>query len=142
MRSGEAAIFFSSKLLHVARDFITKNLGSLFLAMHICAEGILKLERTIRDIAAVKECISNLTAHVQRHKNFSTAVVPVFLASDFADYGSSSRRARQAREHFKSLSHILAPLEPIIFQPSAYNLTDRGTVAIVEMNILDGETEN
>ena len=32
--------------------------------------------------------------------------------------------------------NILAPLKPIIFQPSAYNLTDHGAVAIVEMNIL------
>ena len=32
--------------------------------------------------------------------------------------------------------NILAPLKPVIFQPSAYNLRDRGTVAIVEMNIL------
>ena len=32
--------------------------------------------------------------------------------------------------------NILAPLKPIVFEPSTYNLTDRGTVAIVEMNIL------
>ena len=31
---------------------------------------------------------------------------------------------------------IQAPLKPVMFQPSVYNLTDRGTVAIVEMNIL------
>jgi len=31
---------------------------------------------------------------------------------------------------------ILAPLKPIIFQPSTYSLTDRGAVAIVEMNIV------
>ena len=136
MYSGEAAILFSSKLLHVARDFITKSLRPLFFAMHIRAERILKLARTIRDMAAVKECISNLTPLVQRHKNVGTAVVPVFLASDFADNGSSARRAKQAREHFKSLRNILAPLKPIIFQPSAYNLTNRGTVTIVEMNIL------
>jgi len=136
MHSHQAAIFFSSKLLHVARDFITKNLGPLFFSIHIRVERILKLGRTIRDMAAVKECISNLTARVQRHKNFSTAPVPVFLASDFAEYGSSSRRARQARQNSNSLIRILAPLKPIIFQPSAYDLRDRGAVAIVEMNIL------
>ena len=31
---------------------------------------------------------------------------------------------------------ILTPLKPIIFQPSTYNLTDRGAVSIVELNIL------
>ena len=136
MPSHQAAIFFSSKLLHVARDFIAKSLGPLFFSIHIRVERILKLARTFRDMATVKECISNLTARVQRHKNFSTALVPVFLASDFAEYGSSSRLARQARQRSKSLMNILAPLKPVIFQPSAYNLSDRGAVAIVEMNIL------
>ena len=136
LHSHHAAIFFNSRLLDVARDFIIKNLGPLFFSIHIGIERILKLERTIRDMAAVKECMSNLTALVQRHKNFSTAQVPVFLASDFAEYGSLSRRARQARENSKSLIRIFAPLKPIVFQPSAYNLSDRGAVAIVEMNIL------
>jgi len=136
MPTHQAAIFFSSKLLHVARDFIAKNLGPLYFAIHIRVERILKLGRTVRDMAAVKECISNLTVRVQKHENYSTAPVPVFLASDFAEYGSSSRRARQARQSSKSLIRILAPLKPVVFQPSAYNLTDRGAVAIVEMNIL------
>ena len=136
LQSHQAAIFFNSRLLNVARDFITKNLGPLFFSIHIRVERILKLGRTIRDMAAVKECMSNLTALVQRHKNFSTAQVPVFLASDFAEYGSLSRRARQARKNSKSLITNFAPLKPIVFQPSAYNLNDRGAVAIVEMNIL------
>ena len=136
LHSHHATSFFNSRLLNVARDFITKNLGPLFFSIHIRVERILKLGKTIRDMAAVKECISNLTARVQGHKNFSTAPVPVFLASDFAEYGSLSTRARQARENSKSLIRILAPLKPIVFQPSAYNLSDRGAVAIVEMNIL------
>ena len=136
MYSQHAASFFNSRLLRVARDFITKNLGPLFFSIHIRVERILKLGKTVRDMAAVKECLSNITARVQGHKNFSTASVPVFLASDFAEYGSLSRRARQARENSKSLIRILAPLKPIVFQPSAYNLSDRGAVAIVEMNIL------
>ncbi|XP_078342925.1 uncharacterized protein LOC144628661 [Oculina patagonica] len=136
INSGDAAIFFSSKLLHVARDFITKNLGPQFFSMHIRTERILKLAKTIRDIAAVKMCISNLTARVQSEKNVSTAHIPIFLAADFADYGSSSRHVNPARKSANSLMKILAPLKPVIFQPSAYNLTDRGAVAIVEMNIL------
>ncbi|KAL9959403.1 hypothetical protein ACROYT_G032725 [Oculina patagonica] len=136
MHSGDAAIFFSSKLLHVARDFIAKNLGLQFFSMHIRTERILKLAKTIRDIAAVKRCISNLTARVQSEENASTPHIPVFLAADFADYGSSSRHVNPARKNAKSLMKILAPLKPVNFQPSAYNLTDRGAVAIVEMNIL------
>ena len=136
MRSGDAAIFFSSKLLHVARDFIAKNLGPLFFSIHIRTERILKLAKTIRNVAAVKKCISNLSTLVQRHKSLSAADIPIFLAGDFAGYGSSSRHVKPARRKAKSLMKILAPLKPVIFQPSSYNLLDRGAVAIVEMHIL------
>jgi len=136
LHSDEAAIFFNSKLLHVARDFITKNLGPLFISVHIRAEKILKDGRHIESMATVRKCISSLTARVQSYNNVSTAPVPVFLASDFADFGSSSLGANTPREKSESLMNILAPLKPTVFQPSTYNLTDRGTVAIVEMNIL------
>ena len=83
-------------------------------------------------------CISNLTTQIQRYKNASRVPIPLFLATDFGDYGSLTSRARLAREdrHAKSWMNILAPLKPILFQPSTYNLTDRGAVAIVELNIL------
>ena len=136
LHSSEAAIFFNSKLLHVARDFITTNLGLLFISAHIRAEKILNYERHIKNMDTVKKCLSSLTALVQRYKNVSTAPVPVFLASDFTEYGSSSVDANTPREKSESLRNILAPLKPIVFQPSVYNLTDRGAVAIVEMNIL------
>ena len=131
-----ATMFFSSKLVHVARDFIAKNLSSTFVSAQIRAEKILKSGETFRSVNAVEKCISELTGLVQRHKNTSTAPMPVFLATDFANYGSSSGRVGQARQISKSLMNILAPLKPIVFQPSVYNLTDRGAVAIVEMNIL------
>jgi len=136
LHSGEAAIFFNAKLLHVARDFITTRLGLLFISVHIRAEKILRHGRHIKNMATVKKCMSNLTARVQRYMNDSTTPVPVFLASDFAEFGSASIGANTPREKSESLRNILAPLKPIVFQPSAYNLTDRGAVAIVEMNIL------
>ena len=136
LHSGEAAIFFNAKLLHIARDFITTTLGLLFISVHIRAEKILKNGRHIKNMATVKKCISSLTARVQRYMNDSTTHVPVFLASDFAEFGSSSLGANTPREKSESLRNLLAPLKPIVFQPSAYNLTDRGAVAIVEMNIL------
>ena len=129
--SHNATKFFSSKLLDVARDFIAKNLSPPFVSAQIRAE------KMFQSVATVKKCISQLTGLVQRHKNTSTASMPVFLATDFADYGRPSKRiAHLSRSHFKSLMNILAPLKPVIFQPLAYNLTDRGAVAIVEMNIL------
>jgi len=132
----DAAIFFSPKLLQVARDFIAKSLGPFFVSAHIRAEKMLKFGTTFNSSVAVKECISNLTTLVQRYKNTSTVPIPLFLATDFADYGSSSYRAIVARKNAKSLMKILTPLKPIIFEPSIYKLTDRGAVAIVELNIL------
>ena len=135
--SHNATMFFSSKLLYVARDFIAKNLSPLFVSAQIRAEKILKSGKTFRNVSAVAKCISSLTRLALRHKNDSTAPKPVFLATDFEDYGSSSQRiAKLSQNQTKSLMNILAPLKPVVFQPSAYNLTDRGAVAIVEMNIL------
>ena len=135
--SHNATMFFSSKLLYVARDFIAKNLSPLFVSAQVRAEKILKSGKTFRNITAVEKCILHLVGLVQRHMNTSKALIPVFLATDFADYGSSSRRiAKLSQDNIKSLSSMLASLKPVIFQPSAYNLTDGGAVAIVEMNIL------
>ena len=136
MRSHDADIFFSSRLLQVARDFIAKSIGQFFVSAHIRAEKMLTFGIAFNDSEAVKKCVSNLTTRIQRYQNTSRAPIPVFLATDFGDYGSLSNRARLARKNAKSLMNILAPLKPIIFQPSTYNLTDHGAVAIVEMNIL------
>ena len=136
MRAGDVDISFSSSLLQVARDFIAKRLGPFFVSAHIRAEKMLTSGITFSNSVAVKKCISNLTTQIQRYKNASSVPIPLFLATDFGDYGSLSSRARLARKNAKSLMNILAPLKPIIFQPSTYNLTDHGAVAIVEMNIL------
>ena len=136
MHYREAAMFFSSRLLQVARDFIAENLGPFFVSAHIRSEKLLKFGIAFNNNVAVKECISNLTSQVQRCKNASRAPIQLFIATDFGHYGSSSERAITARENAKSLMNILEPLKPIIFQPSTYNVTDHGAVAIVEMNIL------
>jgi len=136
MRFPDAAIFFSSRLLQVARGFIAKSLGPFFVSAHIRAEKMLTFGITFNNSVAVKKCISNLTRRVQRYKNASRVPIPLFLATDFGEYGSLSKRAIIARENAKSLMSILAPLKPIIFEPSTYNLTDHGAVAIVEMEIL------
>ena len=136
MRFHDAAMFFSSRLLQIARDFIGKYLGPFFVSAHIRSEKMLTFGITFNNSVAVKKCISNLTSQVQRYKNASRAPIPLFLATDFADYGSMSGRAILARENAKSLMSILAPLNPITFNPSTYNLTDHGAVAIVEMKIL------
>ena len=129
----DAAVFFNPKLLHIARDFIIKYLGPLFVSVHVRAERILS---TFKNITAVVRCLSRLVKQVQSRTKDIKAHMPVFLAADFANYGSSSKQVKPARENAESFMKILAPLKPVTFEPSVYNLTDRGTVAIVEMNIL------
>ena len=133
MRYPSTAVFFSPKLLHLAQDFIAKNLGSLFISVHVRAERILT---AYKNFTKVVECLSNLVMQVQRHKKGIRADMPIFLATDFADYGSWSKNVNPARQNAERLMKILAPLKPVLFHPSVYNLSDRGTVAIVEMNIL------
>ena len=113
-----------------------KSLGPFFVSAHIRAEKMLTFGNTFNNSEVVKKCISNLTTRVQRYQNASRAPIPLFLATDFGDYGSLSRGAVLVRENAKSLMNILAPLKPITFQPSDFNLTDHGAVAIVEMSIL------
>ena len=133
MRYPSTSVFFNPKLLHLAQDFIAKNLGPFFISVHVRAERILT---AYKNFPTVVKCLSNLVTQVQKRKKGSKANMPIFLATDFADYGSWSRNVNPARENAESLMKILAPLKPVIFQPSVYDLTDRGTVAIVEMNVL------
>ena len=133
MRSLDTTNFFSSRLLEVTRDFIAKRLGALFVSAHIRAEHMLTFGVSFNNNTSLKTCISNLTTLVERYKN---APIPLFLATDFGDYGSLSGGARIARKNANSLMKDLAPLNPIVFQPSTYNLSDHGAVAIVEMNIV------
>ena len=114
LHSDEAAIFFNSKLFHVAREFITTNLGPLFIAVHIRTEKILTYGRHIKNMATVKKCISGLITRVQSYNNVRTVPVPVFIASDFADFGSSSLDVNTPRENSELLMNILAPLKAIV----------------------------
>ena len=133
MQSLDTTNFFSSRLLEITRDFIAKRLGALFASAHIRAEKMLTFGVSFNNNTSLKTCISNLTTLVERSKN---APIPLFLATDFGDYGSLSKRAIIDRGNANSLMKVLAPLKIIIFQPSTYNLTEHGAVAIVEMNIV------
>ena len=83
-----------------------------------------------------KACISNLTARVQEIMNTNNGM-SVFLSTDFSEFGSSSRAISAVkRDLAPSLMEILSPLKAITFKPSDYKLTDKGTVAVVEMDIM------
>ena len=82
IRFRDAASFFSSRLLQVARDFIAKSLGPFFVSAHIRAEKMLTFGNTLNDNEALKKCIPNLTTRLQRYQNASRAPIPLFLATD------------------------------------------------------------
>ena len=52
----DAAIFFSSSLLQVARDFIAKRLGPFFVSAHIRAEKMLTFGITFNNSSKAQEC--------------------------------------------------------------------------------------
>ena len=133
-----------SELLYTAQHFISQKLGSFFIAVHIRTGRILKNEKNFHgkelskgeSVSKLKKCISKLRSRVDTILHSIAVPCPVFLATDFTEFGSTAGIAEHARDSAESLLKILAPLKPITFQPSEYNLTDRGAVAIVEMNIL------
>ena len=75
------SVFFSSKHVHIAQDFVAKSL--------------------VRSL-------SSLVQEVQQQRPCENM----------------------------SLKQILHRVKPITFQPSEFQLTDRGAVAIVEINVL------
>ena len=120
---------FNAKLVEIAQDFITNNLGSDFTSMHIRLETLVDG----KNFSRAKMCMSEMAKRVKE-----TNPERVFMAGDFFSSGSFSRRMVVARKHGAAFLYkdYLSNLNPITFQPSLYNLTDRGSVAIVEMIIL------
>lgn len=125
---------FSSELHHIAENFVAKHLGAIFVSIHIRTEWLLRRGVDISDLG---KCISFLSARVQSIRDKIGRVTPVFLAADFAEFGSfMSDKITAVRKSSESLKKILAPLKPITSSPLEFKLADRGAVAIVEMVIL------
>ena len=129
----DVSAFFNSKFLDVAQDFIAKTLPPRFISVHIRLELLL---RNGGNVTLVKKCISDLTAQVLKIMTASKPV-PVFIAMDFLDFASKLVASAGTKPEIAlSLMKILSPLNIITFRPSEYKFSDRGAVAIVEMNIL------
>ena len=130
--SFRAEDFFSVKLKHIAQDFIARNLRPDFISVHIRAESILYHGG---DIDLVTKCMLELSSRARMMAN--TFGCKVYLATDFSEFGSSSRTVVSLKNKAKELIGILAKnLNPISFQPANYSLSDHGAIAIVEINIL------
>lgn len=67
----DASAFLSSKLLHIARDFVRKSLGPDFISVHIRTEQILKVGR---NLTTVKKCLRNLKKRVESMRDRKSVV--------------------------------------------------------------------
>ena len=132
--------FFNDKLLEIARDFISKALGANFISVHLRTEQILKYRGPI---STVVKCITEMAAKIPQHerdreqKN-GNLKRRTFVAADFLPFGSGSPIVLAARRNSSTLMEVIKKLfeKPTFFNPNAYHLVDRGSVAIVEMNII------
>jgi len=83
------------------------------------------------------DCFRQLSSRIQNAKQ-TTGLEKIFLATDFSSFGSKSLTVRPAQEKSEMLLKYLEKLleRPHVFDPRTVKLSDRGSIAIVEMNIL------
>ena len=126
--------FFNETLKQIAQDFVAKKLGDNFISVHIRSESVMKSSEG--NLTVLKSCFDMLGWQVKTAKNQSQ--MKVFLATDFSEFGSDSPAGLPARKRAKSLYGYLNKtlVQPIAFDPSRYNLSDRASIAIIEANIL------
>ena len=131
-RKMELYHFFNTKLVQIAHDFITNNLGPDFISIHIRLQN---LGGGMNRIARFNQCLSETSEEVIKRKDPRYALT-VFIAGDIFPFGSKGMQIERKQGVASFYKDYLGNLNPIRFQPSFYNLTDRGSVAIVEMIIL------
>ena len=126
---------FRRKLLQVAQEFAVKQLGNSYISVHIRSEWILRTHES--NITYLFECLRQLSFRIQNAKQ-KTVLEKIFLATDFSSFGSKSFAVRPAQENSEMLLKYLDKLleNPRTFDPRTVKLSDRGSIAIVEMNIL------
>ena len=131
--------FFNEKLLEIAHDFISKALGSDFISVHLRTEKVIHHSGSI---STVVKCIKEMGAQIDherdRDQKNGTSARKTFVAADFLPFGSDHPDVLSARRNSGMLMKVIEGLleNPTFFDPHAYHLVDRGSVAIVEMNIL------
>ena len=126
---------FSRKLVQVAQEFAAKQLGNNYISVHIRSEWVLRRHES--NITYLFECFRQLSSRIQNIKQ-NTGLEKIFLATDFSRFGSKSQTIRPAQEKSEILLKYLDKLLENLyaFDPRTVKLSDRGSIAIVEMNIL------
>lgn len=122
-------------LLRIAQEFAAKQLGNNYISVHIRSEWVLLRHNS--SMSSLFECLRELSSRVQSAKEES-GLKKIFLASDFSRFGSKSSSSRLALRESEILFEYLHKLleDTETFDPNAVGLSDRGSVAIVELSIL------
>ena len=125
----------NSNLLRIAQDFAARKLGSNYISVHIRSEWVLLRHKS--NMSSLFECIRELSSRVQITKK-KTGLKRIFLATDFSRFGSKSSSAwldlSESKMLFEYVGNLLRSTET--FDPDIVGLSDRGSVAIVELSIL------
>jgi len=126
---------FSRKLVQAAQEFAVKQLGDSYISVHIRSEWVLRTHES--NMTYLLDCFRQLSSRIQNAKQ-TTGLEKIFLATDFSSFGSKSLTVRPAQEKSEMLLKYLEKLleRPHVFDPRTVKLSDRGSIAIVEMNIL------
>ena len=126
---------FSRKLVQVAQDYALRQLGNNYISVHIRSEWVLRRHKS--NITYLLNCFRQLSSRIQSTKQ-KTSLEKIFLATDFSTFGSKSYTIRPAREKSEMLHKYLDKMleNHHVFDPRTVELSDRGSIAIVEMNIL------
>jgi len=126
---------FSHKLVQVAQDYAVTQLGNNYISVHIRSEWVLREHES--NITFLFDCFGQLSSRIQSNKQ-TTGSEKIFLATDFSTFGSKSYSIRSALDKSEMLQKYLDKLleNPHVFDPRTMQLTDRGSIAIVEMSIL------
>ena len=126
---------FSRELVQVAQEFAVKHLGNNYISVHIRSEWVLRGHKS--NMTYLLECFRQLDSRIQNIKQ-KTGLEKIFLATDFSKFGSKSYNIRPAQNNSEMLLKYLHTLlkNPHVFDPRTVDLSDRGSIAIVEMKIL------
>ena len=126
----------SQQLLQLAQEFMYERLGNNFISVHIRSEWVLIRNRGA-SVNHLLECLKQLVSKLQEIKR-KIRVNKILLATDFTKTGSESYTVQLALNKSKLLGDFLDKKlkNPETFDPSTVELSDRGSIAIVEMSIL------
>ena len=131
----------SSKLVLDQAKRIVDSIGQEYISIHIRSERQIQWYSVERLTQCLKALLENVSKLKQKYK-----IKKVFLSSDFTQFGSDTLHSFTAQNStvtnkIQQIQWFLSKtLKPTTYNPRWDNplLTDRGVVALTELNVLKG----